>query len=127
MPTSLAAGAPMAVGENKKMTEHQSNDAERRRWNDPAWVTRWLNRQALTSEVSGYLLDALAPAAGERILEIGSGTGRVTLALAAAVGHGTVTGADISRPLCELAGQRAADSGMTNVSFVVADAQRDTV
>jgi SAM-dependent methyltransferase len=121
MPISLAAG------DNKKMTGPESNDAERRRWNDPAWVARWLNRQALTSEVSGYLLDALVPAAGERILEIGSGAGRATLALAAAVGRGAVTGADISSPLCELARQRAQDQGVANVSFVVADAQQDTI
>jgi SAM-dependent methyltransferase len=107
--------------------EPESNDAERRRWNDPVWVARWLHRQALTSEVSGYLLDSVAPAAGERILEIGSGAGRATLVLAAAVPRGAVTGADISRPLSELARQRAEDSGVANVSFVVADAQHDTI
>ena len=105
----------------------ESNQAERRRWNDPVWVARWLNRQALTSAVSGYLLDSLAPADGERILEIGSGAGRATLALAAAVPRGAVTGADISRPLSGLARQRAVDQGVANVSFVVADVQHDTI
>ncbi|MDQ2810438.1 MAG: class I SAM-dependent methyltransferase [Actinomycetota bacterium] len=107
--------------------EPQTNQAERRRWNDPVWVARWLNRQALTAEVSGYLLDTLAPADGERILEIGSGTGRATLALAAAVPRGAVTGADISGPLSALARQRAVDHGVANVSFVVADMQHDTI
>src|ERR1035438_6389692 len=102
-----------AAGDNEKMSEPtaqrepESNQAERRRWNDPVWVARWLNRQALTSAVSGYLLDSLAPADGERILEIGSGAGPATLALAAAVPRGAVTGADISRPLSGLARQRA--------------------
>jgi SAM-dependent methyltransferase len=105
----------------------QSNNAERLRWNDPAWVARWLNRQVLTSEVSGYLLGALAPVDGERILEIGSGTGQATLALAAVVPGGAVTGADISGPLSELARQRAAALGVANVSFVVADVQHDDI
>jgi SAM-dependent methyltransferase len=105
----------------------ESNQAERRRWNDPVWVARWLNRQALTAGVSGYLLDSLAPAGGERILEIGSGTGRATVAIAAAVPRGAVTGADISGPLSELARQRAADTGLANVSFVVADVQHDDI
>ena len=123
-----------AAGDNEKMSEPtapqrkpESNQAERRRWNDPVWVARWLNRQALTSAVSGYLLDSLAPADGERILEIGSGAGRATLALAAAVPRGAVTGADISRPLSGLARQRAVDQGVANVSFVVADVQHDTI
>ncbi len=122
------------AGDNKKMSEPMApqrepmtNQAERLRWNDPAWVTRWLNRQALTAGVSGYLLDAVAPAGGERILEIGSGTGRATMALAAAVPRGAVTGADISSPLSALARQRAADQGVANVSFVVADMQHDSI
>jgi ubiquinone/menaquinone biosynthesis C-methylase UbiE len=109
----------------QRMTE--PNQAERLRWNDPVWVARWLNRQALTAAVSGYLLDSLAPADGDRILEIGSGTGRATLAIAAAIPRGAVTGADISAPLSELARQRAADQGVANVSFVVADMQHDDI
>jgi SAM-dependent methyltransferase len=122
------------MGDNNQMSEPavpqrepQTNQAERLRWNDPAWVRRWLGRQALTDGVSGYLLDALAPADGERILEIGSGAGRATLVLAAAVPRGAVTGADISAPLSALARQRAADQGAGNVSFAVADMQQDTV
>jgi SAM-dependent methyltransferase len=38
-----------------------------------------------------------------------------------------VTGADISSPLSALARQQAADQGVANVSFVVADVQHDTI
>src|SRR5205085_9246590 len=51
-----------------------------------------------------------------------------TIAAARAVAPaGSATGADISVALTELAAQRAADAGVGNVSFCVADVQEDTV
>jgi SAM-dependent methyltransferase len=65
---------------------------------------------------------ALAPRPGERILDIGCGSGQTTLDLAEAVTPGgTVLGVDISRPMLDLARRRAA--GVAGVSFQEADAQ----
>jgi SAM-dependent methyltransferase len=100
---------------------------EQRRWNDPAWTASWPRREALTSQVTPVLVDHLGPLEEARVLEIGSGGGTATFALAERVGGGSVTGADISVPLCELARRRAEDRGVGNATFVVADAQRDTV
>ena len=62
---------------------------------------------------------ALEPAAGERVLEVGCGTGGTTADLAKAVGaKGHVLGADISEPLVEAARAR----GLGNATFEVADA-----
>ena len=69
-------------------------------------------------------MDALAPASGERLLDVGCGSGQTSLALGQAVGAGgTVVGLDVSRPLLDLARRRASESGAANVSFLEADAQ----
>jgi SAM-dependent methyltransferase len=104
------------------------NAAERRRWNDPGWLTTWLERQTLTSHTTDALLRHLAPATGERVLEIGSGTGRLSETLAGLLGPGgAVVGADLSEGLTALARERASRARLANVSFVVADAQVDSL
>ncbi|HWE54262.1 MAG TPA: class I SAM-dependent methyltransferase [Acidimicrobiales bacterium] len=98
--------------------------AEEGRWNDDFWTGIWPRRERLTSSVTGFLLRHLAPAPGERILDVGSGGGLATLEMAAAVGAaGRVVGADISRQLVELATRRAADAQAGNVTFVRTDVQ----
>lgn len=104
-----------------------TNEAERRRWNDPYWASVWPHREQVTSSVTGYLLEHLQPAEGERILDVGSGGGVATLAIGPRAGSGAVVGADISAPLVDLARQRARERGLDNVSFVVADVQHDAV
>jgi len=102
------------------------NEAERRRWNDPYWTRVWPAREELTGLVTGVLLDHVHLTAGERVLDVGSGGGMTSLAAGWQVGpQGSVVGADISQDLVQLARQRAAAQGATNVRFVVADAQVD--
>jgi SAM-dependent methyltransferase len=105
-----------------------SNEAMRRRWNDADWVKVWPKREPMTDTITPFLLEALALTAGERVLDVGSGGGKTTIAAAKLVGPaGDATGADISIALTDLATQRAADAGIHNVSFVVADMQQDGV
>jgi SAM-dependent methyltransferase len=78
----------------------------------------------MTDVVTPVLLDALALQPGERVIDIGCGGGKTSLAAAAAVGDGgAVTGVDISGPITELAEQRRQDAKANNVQFVVADMQ----
>ena len=108
--------------------EIESNDAERRRWNDDFWASVWPKREALTRTVTDLLMTAVAPRAGERVLDVGSGGGATTIAAGRLVGDtGAAVGADISAPLVALARRRAADAGAANVSFSVADVQHDSV
>lgn len=100
------------------------NEAEHRRWNDDYWSSVWPKRERLTDEVTTFLLEAAALQPGERVLDIGYGGGRSSIAAARAVGpEGTVVGADISEPLNRLATRRAEEAGMTNITLYVADIQ----
>lgn len=70
-------------------------------------------------------LEALAPARGERVLEIGSGTGRGFEPLRDAVGpNGSVVGVDASRGMVRSARDRVREAGWGNVHVVRADARR---
>ncbi len=60
---------------------------------------------------------------GMKALDLCCGTGDLSLALAERVGaEGAVSGADFSRPMLELAAEKATDRGVTQASFEWADA-----
>jgi SAM-dependent methyltransferase len=106
----------------------ETNAAERKRWNEETWVKAWPKREAMTDSVSPFLIDALALQPGERVLDVGSGGGKTTIAAARAVGPtGSAIGADLSAGLTDLATQRATEAGVENVSFCAVDVQQDTV
>jgi SAM-dependent methyltransferase len=86
---------------------------------------KWVKNQqvmdaSLASATAGLLsLAAIRP--GERVLDIGCGSGQTSLMAADAVGAtGQVTGVDVSRQLLALARSRAEERG--NVHFIEADA-----
>ncbi|MDQ6731074.1 MAG: class I SAM-dependent methyltransferase [Actinomycetota bacterium] len=102
--------------------------AERRRWNDDYWASVWPRREVLTSAVTNILLSHLALDGRERVLDIGSGGGTITIAAGQLVGaRGSAVGADISAPLVAVARRRADDAQAGNVWFCVADVQHDTL
>jgi len=101
-----------------------ANAAQRDYWNADAghnWLTHRQRLDRMMRPITERLLARAAPAAGERVLDVGCGTGESSLRLAALVGGGEVLGADISAPLLEAARERAAAVG--NLSFLLADAQ----
>jgi ubiquinone/menaquinone biosynthesis C-methylase UbiE len=65
------------------------------------------------------LLEALQPAPGRRLLDVGTGTGRAAIALARAGAE--VVGVDASAQMLDVARERAAAAGAT-VTFETADA-----
>ncbi len=76
--------------------------------------------QALNRRV----LDALALRRGERVIEIGCGTGDDTIAMARRVGrNGRAVGVDLSQPMIDEAQRRATAAGVA-VEFVAGDAHR---
>jgi SAM-dependent methyltransferase len=106
----------------------EANEVERRRWNDEQWASVWPKRERLTDAVTAFLLGAAALRAGERVLDVGCGGGKTSLAAARLVGaEGAVIGADLSTPLTALAKRRAGEADAQNVSFRVVDMQVETV
>jgi len=78
--------------------------------------------------VTGDLLAQLGAKAGERILDIGSGGGKLSLVVGNQVGpEGRVLGADLSEALVRLARERTNQAASANVEFVALDAQHDAI
>ena len=78
---------------------------------DRAWVPllEWLTESCV---------ERAAPRAGERFLDLATGTGIGAFAAARAVGpSGAVTGMDVSEKMVTLASRYAANGGFTNVAF----------
>ncbi len=73
--------------------------------------------------IARRLVQELAPAAGERVLDVGCGRGAVLFALAEVVGaSGHVTGIDLSTGMIDALAVDIAQRGLTNVEVTVMDA-----
>jgi SAM-dependent methyltransferase len=102
----------------------EANAFEHARWNNEAWTTAWTKREVLTNSVTSVLLESLELRPGERVLDIGCGGGRATIAALEQVQpSGRVVGADISEALLSLAAGRAA--GLDGITWRRADMQVD--
>jgi SAM-dependent methyltransferase len=100
------------------------NEAQRRQWNDDVRLSAWHRREPITAAATATLLVHAALQPGEKVLDVGSGSGRSTIAAARQVGpDGEAVGADISEALVAAARQRAGDGGVANARFQVADMQ----
>jgi len=104
-----------------------ANAAQRRYWNTvagPRWVATPGFRERRNQESTALLLRRLGLASGESVLEIGCGTGALTVPLATEVGErGRVVAVDISEPMLGAARQRVGEHGLRNVTLLHGDAQ----
>ena len=79
---------------------------------------------AFFAPIARGLLDALAPAPGERVADLGCGKGAFLLPAARAVGaSGRAVGVDVSPVMVAATAAAAASQGMAHVEVVVGDAQ----
>ncbi|SVD10676.1 uncharacterized protein METZ01_LOCUS363530, partial [marine metagenome] len=101
------------------------NVDQKKFWNDikgKLWVDMQPRIDEMMLPFGEKAISALQPQPGEKILEIGCGTGTVTLALADRVTpSGQVFAADISKPMLHMAISRA--KARESITFVEADAQ----
>ena len=105
----------------------EANAAQLEYWNTvagPRWVGLAGYVEKRVQNVNDLLLERSAVARGEKVLEVGCGTGAATVALAEAVGDtGEVVGIDISEPMLAGARERISHSGLRNITLLQADAQ----
>jgi ubiquinone/menaquinone biosynthesis C-methylase UbiE len=103
---------------------HELNTDQIAYWNGPGGQ-RWADRQAiqdvLLTPIADVLLDRAKPEPGERVLDVGCGSGATTIAFARRVAPtGFVLGIDVSAPMLAQARQLA-PAGLP-LDFVLADA-----
>jgi SAM-dependent methyltransferase len=93
-------------------------------WNGPGgqrWADRQQAQDILLAPVADILIDRAKPSAGERIVDVGCGSGATTVAFAQKVGpSGHVLGVDVSGPM--LARARHSAPKDAPIAFVLADA-----
>ena len=84
------------------------------------------NAEYFDRSVAAYherLLAAAAIGERDRVLDVGCGTGQTTRDAARAASAGSALGIDLSSRMLDHARRRAAEEGVTNVTFAQADAQ----
>jgi SAM-dependent methyltransferase len=110
------------------MTAKESNTGQA--WTD-ASAAKWVRLQERTDAQLGllglFVIDKLAPAPGERVLDVGCGAGQTLLQLAERVGsEGSVVGLDVSAPMLARARERVSEAGLSQVEIVLGDAATQT-
>lgn len=90
----------------------------------PTWIELEDRLELVGGPPGRAAMDRLNLAAGQRVVDLGCGTGQTTLELASRVApDGEVLGVDIADEMLAHARARAAGLGITNVDFIHADVQ----
>jgi SAM-dependent methyltransferase len=110
------------------MSDQQINSPNAREvqyWNSPhtrVWADEYQAIDRLLADSTRVALDHAAPKVGERVIDIGCGSGTTVLELAARVGpSGYVLGADVSKPSVEKARERVAAAGVHQAEIMRCD------
>ena len=102
------------------------NAAQAEFWNSPSaawWVSEQERVDRQFAPLTDALLDQAAPAAAERVVDVGCGCGATVIAVAGRVGpRGHVLGLDLSAPMVSRANERLAEAGLPQARVLVADA-----
>lgn len=92
-------------------------------WEGANWARNAARYDAIMNAFNDDLFAAAAIDEEDRVVDIGCGTGQITLLAARRAYRGHVLGVDISKPMLERARADAAGQGVANVTFEQADAQ----
>jgi SAM-dependent methyltransferase len=103
-----------------------SNEASAKAWDGDEGSYWAAHAERFDRSVAAHhdrLLDAAAISAGDRVLDIGCGTGQTTRDAARAAVAGSALGIDLSAEMISLSRELAIEAGLRNVTFEQADAQ----
>src|SRR5260370_18482697 len=107
-------------------SDRGGNTAQIAYWNDKiaiTWTTFQEHIDTVFAPLTAVALDAAAPATGERVIDVGCGSGATVLELARRVGPtGHVLGLDVSEPMSAQARERIAAEQLRNAEVLVHDA-----
>ena len=99
-------------------------------WNSAhtrAWAEEHEGIDRLFAGLTQVALNLAAPQLGERVIDIGCGSGTTVLELASRVGSsGYVLGADVSKPSVEKARERIATAGVLQAEITLCDVSTHT-
>ncbi len=108
------------------MADQAADQAQRESWSKAAeaWERRQPELREALGIVSEWMVDAIDPKPGERVLELAAGPGETGFIAAQRLGaEGRLLSTDQSSEMVEVAKRRAAELGLENVDFAVVDAQ----
>jgi len=124
---SCRSRSPGASLVTDRTVARESNADQSEYWNSAPgkqWIEFEEDLDSIFSSVTQRLLEHGQPSPGEKVLDIGCGTGATSMDLAKAVGpQGSVIGVDISRQLLARAEKRKRDARLNQIDYLVADAQ----
>ncbi len=107
--------------------DQTQDDRQRELWRRGAqgWERRQERLRERTALVSQWLVNAIDPKPGQRVLELAAGPGETGFIAARLLGpQGRLLSTDQSPEMVEVARRRAAELGLQNVEFAVIDAQQ---
>ena len=103
------------------------NQEQKEFWNEKKgkiWVSLESNIDKMLGPLGHNAIKILNPKSGEKILDIGCGTGSTSQSLSKLVGeNGLITGIDISEPILSFAKNRLENRNIKNIDFIQEDAQ----
>jgi ubiquinone/menaquinone biosynthesis C-methylase UbiE len=109
------------------MEAGERDEQQRETWRRAAegWERRQQALRQKSAPVSEWLVNAIDPKPGERVLELAAGPGETGFMVAQRLGpEGRLLCTDQAPEMLEVARRRASELGLTNVDFAVVDAQQ---
>ena len=109
------------------MEARERDEQQRESWRRAAegWERRQESLRQKSAPVSEWLVNAIDPKPGERVLELAAGPGETGFMIAQRLGpEGSLLCTDQAPEMLEVARRRASELGLTNVDFAVVDAQQ---
>lgn len=105
---------------SNEVTDRVRNDWDRQA---SSWYEQRSAMLAATRPIHEWLVQALEPKDGQRILEVAAGPGDTGFLAAAHLGNGRLLSTDLSPAMIDAARKRGAELGVKNADYRVLDAQ----